>query len=1066
MKLSSIVPAALAAILLAPGCSSTPATLGGPLVQDRPLVIGPPAVVGVDGPAGVTTLDTPVQPWLGAAPIVRSTADIMAEAARTPAVQLDLNRPRFRKTRPDRSTLPQNPNALPTPRPPAVADRSPESRTAQTVAAPTVDVATLADTGALPPDTQGDVGPTQYLVGVNGRIRTIDKTTGAADGVLNADVDTFFSSVRAGAGTSDPRVRYDRRTSRWFVVIINVTIPNRNLVAVSNTAAIGPSTSWSFFQWTNTRTQGGVGGAASCLGDYPTLGVDEDALYIGVNQFCGASVSSPLTFDSTSLYVLNKQALAGGTLSVVAFDGALPSAGSAGIYTPQGVDNVDANTNEGYFIGVDNASFGRLVLRRVANPSAAPSLSGDVPIDVPVTALPINVPHLDGLAPLDGLDDRLLQAVVRNGRLWTTHQIAVDASGVAILSGGRDGVRWYELASLTATPSVAQSGTVFDNASTNPVSYFMGAIMPNGQGHVALGMTQAGAAARVNTAFTGRLSSDPAGAMDPPEIYSTNTAFSYNVQTGGADQRWGDYSYTSVDPTDDMTLWTLQQYVDATNSYAVRLTRLLAPAPAVLATVTPNTLAPGLTGATVTVTGTSTGGRGFFDPGAGFARRLAASFNGTGVTVTNAVVNSPTSLTLTVDTIGAAIGSRTLAVANPDGQTSSLASALVIGDGMNQPPAFGTVPANRTIFDGGAGGSSGPLAFTVTDPEGSLVTVTATSSNAAVIPAANVVLAGTGANRTVTVSSIGVLGASTITLTASDGALTATTNFVVTVSASMPPGPPQNFAATVARNAVAFAWQAPPSAAVEPVLGYLLEAGYASGHTVASLPLGAVLGTSLIAPDGVFFVRLRAQTSSGFGPPSNEVLVVTGQAGPPLAPLALLATVQGTAVALQWSENPLGPVIVGYQVHAGTAAGLTDVGVAPLPAAARTFAANAPPGTYYVRVVAVNLAGASVASNEAVLTPGPGVCTLPTAPAGLAAFSAPGTIGVRWSAAQSGAIPTGYVLQAGSVSGAANLGTLAFGATATAVAGPVPAGPYFLRLLAVNACGPSPASAEASTVVP
>ncbi len=165
-------------------------------------------------------------------------------------------------------------------------------------------------------------GPRSTWLGVNGRIRTIGKTTGTADGVLNADFETFFASrLPGGTGTSDPRVRYDRRTSRWFVIMISVAIPNQFLVAVSNTATITAATTWTFLDWTNTRTLGGVGGAASCLGDYPTLGVDEDALYIGVNQFCGADVASPLTFDSTTLYVLNKPALTGGTLAVVQFDG-------------------------------------------------------------------------------------------------------------------------------------------------------------------------------------------------------------------------------------------------------------------------------------------------------------------------------------------------------------------------------------------------------------------------------------------------------------------------------------------------------------------------------------------------------------------------------------------------------------------------------------------------------------------------------------------------------------------------------------------------------------------------
>ena len=611
-----------------------------------------------------------------------------------------------------------------------------------------------------------------------------------------------------------------------------------------------------------------------------------------------------------------------------------------------------------------------------------------------------------------------------------------------------------------------QSGTVFDTTATTPTSYFMGAIMVNGQGHAALGMTQAGATARVNSAVTGRLASDPAGAMDAPVAFSNNTSFAYNVQTGVADQRWGDYSYTSVDPDDDQTLWTLQQYVNATNSYAVRLTRLLAPPPAAITLLSPLNVAPGQTGVVVTVTGAATDGRGFFDPGASFPRRLVASFSGAGVTVTNVVVNSPTSLTLTLNTVGAALGARALTVTNPDGQASSLAGALLIGDGVNQPPAFGTVPTDRTLFVAGGGGSTGPIAFTVSDPEGAAVSMTATSSNVAVVPAAGLALGGTGINRSVTITSPGVLGVSTITLTANDGAFTATTSFVVTVSPSVASSAPQNLTATVVRSVVTFSWQAPASAATEPVVGYQLEAGYGPGQTVAVLPLGNTLLHTVSAPSGVFFVRVRAQTVAGLGAPSSEVQVATGEAVPPLAPLALLGSVQGTAASLQWTENPLGPVIAGYQMRAGSAAGLSDLAVVPLAAGARTFAASAAPGTYFVRIVAVNAAGVSEASNEAILTLGPGVCTIPAAPAGLVAGAAPSVLSVRWNAALAGAIPTAYLLQAGSVSGAADRGSVSFSGTTTAAAGTVPVGPYFLRVFAVNACGTSPASVEAPVVVP
>jgi len=73
--------------------------------------------------------------------------------------------------------------------------------------------------GFIPPDSVGAVGPTQILMAANGRIRVFSKT--GVLGGLDVTTDTFFASVRS-AGTSDPHIRYDRLSQRWFVSMIDV----------------------------------------------------------------------------------------------------------------------------------------------------------------------------------------------------------------------------------------------------------------------------------------------------------------------------------------------------------------------------------------------------------------------------------------------------------------------------------------------------------------------------------------------------------------------------------------------------------------------------------------------------------------------------------------------------------------------------------------------------------------------------------------------------------------------------------------------------------------------------
>lgn len=98
------------------------------------------------------------------------------------------------------------------------------------------------------------------------------------------------------------------------------------------------------------------------------------------------------------------------------------------------------------------------------------------------------------------------------------------------------------------------------------------------------------------------------------------------------------------------------------------------------------------------------------------------------------------------------------------------------GGSTNNAPTL-TPPANATGCDSSY---VGPFSFTASDPEGNTLTVTATSSNQAVVADANLTVSGTAPNYVVSGSS-GQPGTTTITLTADDGALTATGTFDLTV---------------------------------------------------------------------------------------------------------------------------------------------------------------------------------------------------------------------------------------------------------------------------------------------
>lgn len=639
-------------------------------------------------------------PWVGAAGVEESVSEIMArEAAVAPTRSRKVKEPRPEHQQ-NRRGLPQNPGSPAASRWPLRAGEElsaerefEEPRLPQTAGVSFVG-ATLAETGSLPPDSMGDAGPTQLLVAVNGRIKVFDKQGNL--GSLNADIDVFFASVRGSSAISDPRVRYDRLTGRWFLTIITTSTPNKILLAVSSSSTITDSSSFTFFSFQHDLVGATPNSDTNRFADYDTLGVDANALYIGVNIFNGKN------FQSTTGFVVQKSSLlSGGSIVVTAFR-QLGTQNLAGLFTPQGVDNDDPSATEGYFIGVDTVSFGLLQIRRISNPGGTPAISENISTTVPQTSLPMNPPVLGSTKPLDGSDDRLFMAKVRRDKitnqlsLWTTHNIQVDTTGTAVSSGGQNAMRWYQITNLTTTPTLAQSGTLFDPVPANPAHYWMGSAAMSGQGHMAIASSVAGNLQHAEIAAAGRLASDPLGTTQAPTVVQTSS-FTYNVQPSASAQRWGDYSVVSVDPNDDMTFWTVQEYSDANNSYAVQVIQLKAPPPATPSAASPSSLSAGVSSTNVIVTGASIGGSGFFDPGSDFPNHISASVTN-GVTVNSVTFTDPAHITVNLSTVGATSGAATITVTNPDGQFATSASGIItITGGVSLPSISGFNPTSGSV---------------------------------------------------------------------------------------------------------------------------------------------------------------------------------------------------------------------------------------------------------------------------------------------------------------------------------------------------------------------------------
>lgn len=152
-----------------------------------------------------------------------------------------------------------------------------------------------------------------------------------------------------------------------------------------------------------------------------------------------------------------------------------------------------------------------------------------------------------------------------------------------------------------------------------------------------------------------------------------------------------------------------------------------------------------------------------------------------------------------------------------------------------------------------------------------------------------------------------------------------------------------------------------------PVSQYIIEAGTASGLTnLGSLVTTGPVFTYEPVPDGFYFLRVRARNAAGASPPSEEVmLVVGGVPAPPRAPEQPAATVSGSTVSLSWFAPP--GAVTGYILEAGSASGLSNLATVSVGPATSISFTGIPPGTYYVRIRAVNALGRSVVSEEVVI---------------------------------------------------------------------------------------------------
>ena len=401
-----------------------------------------------------------------------------------------------------------------------------------------------------PPDTNGEVGDTQYVQIVNEGYQVFDKTTGASQ-LGPSGIATLwqgFGGVCEFNGNGDPVVMYDQIAGRWIISqFAGSSVPTDECIAVSTTNdATGTYFRYGFHLGSN-------------FFDYPHLAVWPDGYYMSMNVFnsTGTLFLGPQPFAFDRAKMLNGQPATFITTGVTGgpsedvylpadLDGStLPPAGAPATF----VEFPSGGSYRTFHFHADFGTPGNSSFTLFASPAAAG-------FSLLCSTTRSCVPQSGTTSRLDGIGDRLMfRLAYRN---FGDHESVV--GNYSVSSGTVSGVRWFELRNVTSGPV-----TKFQESTYQPDSTWrwMGSAAMDGSGNIAVGYSASSSSLFPQIRYAGRLATDPLNTLAQGE----GTLFAGTGSQSGTGSRWGDYSDLTVDPVDDCTFWYTNEYYATTSGF-------------------------------------------------------------------------------------------------------------------------------------------------------------------------------------------------------------------------------------------------------------------------------------------------------------------------------------------------------------------------------------------------------------------------------------------------------------------------------------------------------------------
>ncbi len=423
----------------------------------------------------------------------------------------------------------------------------------------------------IPADPHAAVGPSHVVTIVNVTVMIHDKT-GAL--LYSSGLQDFFSGLGASAPvtyTFDPKIYYDTQSGRYIMV----TLEQEDLTGTANDKSYlffavsddsDPTGTWYQFR-VNFKA---LYGSNRWL-DYPGFAFDEEAVYLTGNVFGFGAGGS---FSGVRMFAIAKGMGTGGWYdggAATIYGPTDPYAGSgvASTTMPARIEGTPPAGSIGTWLtlysGIASAGTEYIQAMRVDSPlSATPTFTltqlpqGDIDSGAAMPGAPQPGTDAGGTnRTLDTGDRRAMEAVWRSNGLWTVFTIVSNAAP----NSGQPTARYLRFD--TTTPSaltIADSGNAGGEDISAGLYTYYPSIGLNDYGHMAMGFTGSNASTYASSYAVSRRATDGAGVLSATKLVKAGVAHYYRA-FGGTRNRWGDYTATPRDPS-NQCFWHYNMWAD------------------------------------------------------------------------------------------------------------------------------------------------------------------------------------------------------------------------------------------------------------------------------------------------------------------------------------------------------------------------------------------------------------------------------------------------------------------------------------------------------------------------